>query len=217
MIDGIEVKDLSIMKKNIVFLLISMIVILVSFSITVNCLIEYNYNSKIYRNVNKIPHKKVGLVLGTSKLFNGRPNLYYLARLDAVWELYGARKIDKIVASGSKTGPYYNESSDMRNDLIKMGVNQNDIIMDPGGFRTLDSIVRAKNVFLLDDIVIVSQRSHCQRALFIAGNKNLHAVGYEARDINHPGKFKLIVREYFARVKAGIDVWIIKKQPKVQK
>lgn len=139
------------MKKICIFTSILSLSLVVLFPISVNLVIGNSYNSRIYSNIDIIPHKRVALVLGTSKFFNGRPNLYYTTRLEAVFQLYKAKKIKKIVASGDHSKKEYNEPSDMKADLVSMGVSEQDIYLDYAGFRTLDSIVRAKKVFSLDD------------------------------------------------------------------
>ncbi|MCP4971106.1 MAG: vancomycin high temperature exclusion protein [Arcobacter sp.] len=188
-------------------ILVSM-TICVGFSVIVNYIIHNNYNEKIFNNINIVPKRKVAVVLGTSKLYNGLPNLYYNNRINAAYDLYKNGKIKKILVSGDKSSKTYNEPLEMKNDLIKLGVNKEDIYMDNKGFRTYDSIIRAKEVFLLNNFIIVSQKSHCKRALFIAEKKSIKAIAYEALDVQHYGKIRLVLREKLSRVKAGIDIFI---------
>ena len=92
--------------------------------------------------------QSVALLLGTSKyVAGGRINLYYKYRLAAVAELYAAGKIDYVLVSGDNSTVYYNEPTTMLNDLIAMGIPRDRIVQDFAGFRTLDSVVRAKKVF----------------------------------------------------------------------
>lgn len=189
-------------------------VIVTIFSISVNHHIANAYNDKIYSDPEKIPTNRVGLVLGTAKSVYGRPNVYYQARLDAALTLYRSGKIEKILVSGDNSTTRYDEPTDMKNDLIRFGVDPDDIYLDYAGFRTLDSMVRAKHVFGLSSFTVISQPFHCQRALFIARDKGLSVVGFAARDIKHASRFLLDAREFGARVKAALDVWVLGTDPK---
>ena len=183
-------------------------------SYLINHHINTAYNTQIYTDQNSIPHNRVALLLGTAKTFNGRGNLYFITRINAVADLYHAKKIDKIIASGDNSRKSYDEATDMQQALIQKGVNPNDIYLDYAGFRTLDSVVRLKKVFNINKATIISQKNHCQRALFIAKNHKIDAIAYTALDISHAGKLKLQIREYLARVKAWLDVFILNKSPK---
>jgi SanA protein len=179
-----------------------------------NLVIARKYDRFIFDSVDSVPPRDVALVLGTAKYTNGRVNLYYSARIAAAFELYEHKKIRKILVSGDNSRRDYNEPLEMKNDLMAMGVPENDIHLDFAGFRTLDSIIRAREVFGLEDFIIVSQRFHTERALFIARSRNIDAVGFVAKDVNLPIRYKVLAREIFARVRAGLDVFILNKGPK---
>ena len=103
----------------------------------------------------------------------------------------------------------------MQKDLIKAGVPSKYITLDPLGLRTLDSVVRAEAIFDLKDYIIVSQRFHLERALFIAKAKQQKVIGFMAKDI--PGTaaaYRMKAREYLARAKAFLDVYILHTMPK---
>jgi SanA protein len=103
----------------------------------------------------------------------------------------------------------------MRRDLIKRGIPKDKIYMDFAGFRTLDSILRAKNVFGLNKFIIVSQKFHLERALFIAKAYKIDAIGFKAKSLeNTKATIKMRLREYLARVKAFLDVYILHTTPK---
>lgn len=101
----------------------------------------------------------------------------------------------------------------MKNDLIAAGVPAEKIFLDFAGFRTLDSIVRCREVFGEDSITIVSQPFHNQRALFLANNKGVEAVAFNARDVHGDMGVRVAVREKLARVKLVLDL-LFNKQPK---
>jgi SanA protein len=164
--------------------------------------------------VNDIPKNEVGLLLGTSKtLSSGVENLYYKYRIEAAVELYKNEKINYIIVSGDNSTKEYNEPINMQKDLIKKGVNSEDIFLDYAGFRTLDSVVRSKEIFRQEKITIISQRFHNERAVFIAMSRDIQAIGFNARDVSLKYGFKTRVREYFARVKMILDI-ILNKQPR---
>ena len=170
----------------------------------------------IYSDVKKVPAKKAALVLGTAKyMIGGGKNYFYTYRIRAAAELYKAGKVKAIVVSGDNSTKYYNETSKMQQDLIKAGVPRKYITLDPLGVRTLDSVIRAEAIFDLKDYIIVSQRFHLERALFIAKAKGQKVIGFMAKDI--PGTvaaYRMKAREYLARAKAFLDVYILHTKPK---
>ena len=169
---------------------------------------------KLYSRPDVIPFNKVGLLLGTSKyLVDGRPNLYYLFRIQAAVELYKHGKIKYIIVSGDNGTTDYNEPEDMRNDLIAQGVDASHIYLDHAGFRTFDSIVRLKRIFGQESVTIISQPFHNERAIYIASKEGIAAIGFNARDINSGAGLKVQVREKFARVKVFLD-YLFGKEPK---
>lgn len=179
-----------------------------------NFIIHTSAEEKTFSNVDEIPKNRVGLVLGTSKkLINGQANPYYSFRVEATVRLFKAGKIDYILVSGDNATIYYNEPSTIKKDLVKHGVPKERIFLDYAGFRTLDSMVRAKVVFGLDSVTVISQKFHNERAIFLAEKKGLNAIGYNARDITGQQGFKVQFREYFARVKVFLDL-LFNTQPK---
>ncbi|TMM29410.1 vancomycin high temperature exclusion protein [Polaribacter aestuariivivens] len=179
-----------------------------------NYVIEENAKEKVFSETKKIPSNKVGLILGTSKLLNdGRINLYYKYRLDAAIKLYNSGKIKYIVISGDNSTKNYDEPTDFKNDLIKSGIPENKIYLDYAGFRTLDSVVRIKEIFGQTSITIISQQFHNERAIYLAEHFNIKAIGYNAKTISGNYGLKVKLREYIARVKVFIDI-IFNVQPK---
>ena len=177
-------------------------------------IIESGAKGKTYSSLNTIPKNRVGLVLGTAKkLIGGQPNPYYSNRIKATVELYNSNKIDFVLVSGDNETVYYNEPTTIKKDLIDQGIPQERIYLDYAGFRTLDSMVRANVVFGLDSVTVISQKFHNERAIYIAGQKGLDAIGYNAMDVPGKGGFKVKIREYFARVKVFIDL-LLKTEPK---
>ena len=163
---------------------------------------------RMYSEVEKIPHKEVGLLLGTSpKGRTGRPNQFFNRRIDAAVALYSAGKIDRIIISGAKPDRWYDEPEAMRKELVKRGVPNSILTLDSKGFHTIDSIVRAKKVHGVNSLTIISQRFHNERALFLAKHNGIDAIAYNAANTSSR-KWKLIMmgRECGARVKAVYEM-----------
>ena len=178
-------------------------------------LIDQASKERLYDNVVEIPARDVGVVLGTSeRLTNGAPNLYFKHRIDAAVQLYRAGKVRHLIVSGDNSDKYYDEPSQMRAALVAQGVPNRAITSDYAGFRTLDSVVRAKKVFGQARVTLISQRFHNQRAIFIANHSGVDAIGFNAADVHGSSGRAINVREVFARVKAVLDVFILSKQPK---
>jgi len=179
-----------------------------------NVLIERSVADKVYNSTKDIPANKVGLLLGTIKtLSNGNVNLYYKYRINAALELYRAGKIRYVLVSGDNSRAEYDESTTMKNDLVAGGIPESKIFLDYAGFRTLDSVVRSKEVFGQESITCISQQFHNERAIFIAKNKGINAIGYNAKDVSYRYDKKTKFREKLARIKMVLDL-IVGKQPK---
>ncbi len=178
------------------------------FTLWANHTIEYATDDYVTSSINKLPNEKVGLVLGTSKsLKNGNKNPYFFYRIEAAEELFKSGKIDYIIVSGDNSSQYYNEPEDMQTELVARGIPKTKIFLDFAGLRTLDSVVRAKEIFGQHSYLIISQRFHNERAVFLAQKKGIEAYGYNAKDVNKKAGFKTNLREYFARVKVFWDLF----------
>ena len=178
--------------------------------VTIACNVQVNRKTAkaLYDDLNLVPTCEVGLLLGTNPyLKNGLPNKYFLYRIEAAVQLYQAKKIQYILVSGDNHRNDYNEPEEMKKALIKKGIPESSILMDYAGFRTLDSVVRAKTVFGKERFMIISQRFHNERALYLAQYNHIKAVGFNAQDVTAYYGLKTRVREYLARLKLFIDLW----------
>jgi SanA protein len=148
---------------------------------------------------------KVALVLGTAPIGpEGGPNRYLVYRLDAAAELWKAGKVKYLLVSGNRDGNY-DEPTAMREGLIKRGVPAEVIYRDFAGYRTRDSVLRARDVFGQAEILVVSQRFHVGRALFIAHHEGILAWGYDARDVDQPYSIVTPLRRYPSALMAYVD------------
>ena len=148
------------------------------------------------------------------KTSRGTNNLYFTYRIQAAFELFKAKKVQYLLLSGDNHVKGYDEPSDMKEALIALGVPDSCIVLDYAGFRTLDSVLRSNEVFGEDSITIISQEFHNQRALFIANKNNINAIGFNSKEVNKNYSFKTRFREYFARVKCVLDIYILYTSPK---
>jgi SanA protein len=201
--------------KHIIWILIYFVLITIMLFIFSYYIISYSVSDKVYTSIDEIPHKKVALVLGTSKyLRNGKENLYFTYRIDAAYKLFEAGKADFFLVSGDNSILNYNEPAMMKKALSEKGVPDSLIFPDYAGFRTLDAIIRCKKVFMEDDIIIISQEFHNERALFIADKTGLNAIAYNAKDIEFSSSYSIILREFGARLKAIMDIYLLNTEPK---
>ncbi len=204
------------MKRLIrLLLLFFLIPVFALLSIVIADLLVENYTSdKVYDELANLPENRVGLLLGTNRYMNsGTINRYYKYRIDAAADLYKSGKISYILASGDNSRVGYDEPEMMREDLMAKGVPSSKIFLDYAGFRTLDSVVRAKEIFGQSSITFISQQFHNERAICIAAYKGMDAVGYNARGVSLRSGIKVVIRERLARVKMVLDL-LIGKGPK---
>lgn len=166
-------------------------------------------------NLSSVRITTVAIVPGCSEhLRNGRKNLYFIHRINAAVELYEASKCQRIIVSGDNGHRDYNEPERMKAALVSRGIPEAFVICDFAGFRTLDTIARARAVFEVDEAIIVSQSFHNQRALFLAKHFGLNAIGYDAEEVSFAGGLKTRLREKLARVKTVLDVYVLSTKPK---
>ena len=201
------------MKKKITLIFILAALAMLMLMIP-DLVIKNQTRDKLYFDSNKIPFNKVGLLLGTSKYVSrGKINLYYQYRINAAVELYRHHKIDFVLISGDNGQKEYNEPKTIKEDLVKAGIPANKIYSDYAGFRTWDSIIRAKKVFNQDSITVISQQFHNERAIFIGIKNQMNIVGFNAKDVSRFYGFKTAIREKFARINLMLDL-LIHKKPK---
>lgn len=186
---------------------------MLTFTLLCNVWIVEGSRARMYQDVREVPKGRVGLVLGTSKSLDGRvENPYFTYRMEAAAALYHAGKVEHLLVSGDNRVKRYNEPRDMRDALIALGVPRGAITMDFAGLRTLDSVVRAKKIFGQDSLIIISQGFHNYRALFIAAHHDIEAVALSA--FLPEGSGWMQGREYLARTKAVLDLYVFGVAPK---
>ncbi len=168
----------------------------------------------LYDSLDSLPPCKTALVLGTAaKTRYGHENFYFSYRMAKAAELYHSGKVEHFILSGDNHVEGYDEPEDMKQALIALGVPDSCLHLDYAGFRTLDSIIRAKEIFGQAEFIIISQRFHNERAVYLARQNGIMAYGLNASDVKQYSGYVTQLREYLARGKALLDVHILNTQP----
>jgi SanA protein len=173
-------------------------------------------SGRLFHSVESVPANDVGLVLGTAPTTSrGNPNLHFQQRIEAAAKLFHAGKVRHLLVGGDNHRAGYDEPTDMRDALARLGVPTNAITCDYAGFRTLDTVVRANLVFGLTNLTIVTEEFHCPRALWSARQRGLNAVAFAAPDPpSRRWTLRVKAREVLARVLCGFDLYVLRTQPK---
>lgn len=161
----------------------------------------------LYGRIESVPSNEAGLVLGTShRARGGGGNPYFNHRIAAASALWHAGKVRYLLLSGDNGTLSYNEPREMRRALMANGVDSTRIVLDFAGFRTLDSVVRAREVFGQQRFTVISQRFHNERAVYLARHLGIEAVAFNAAEPPPNYGIRVWLRERLARVKVFIDL-----------
>lgn len=171
-------------------------------------------NELHHADSSEVPKTYAALVLGTSPtLKSGANNPYFVYRMEMAAQLYKEGKVTKFVLSGDNHIESYDEPEAMRQYLIKLGVPDTCLHLDYAGFRTLDSVVRLKAIFGQDTAIVISQAFHNERAIAIGYKHAIVLYGADAKDVGSRFGMRTRIREYLARVKCCLDLFILNKEP----
>jgi SanA protein len=179
-----------------------------------NLWIVKSTDSRVFNDSNALPNNDVALVLGTPSRVGGAVNPHFAARMEAAAHLYRTGKVRHLLVSGDNHTRGYDEPTDMKEALVKLGVAEPAITMDYAGFRTLDSVVRAKEVFGLSRLTIITDNFHVNRALFLCLHYGINAVAYSSEKVPFGFSANSRFREVGARVKALMDVYLLNTKPR---
>lgn len=189
--------------------------LVVLFVVVSNIWIVSSTSEKVFTQYDSLTDSRVALVLGTSHLLTtGAPNPFFDNRMETAAALFKSGKVQHFIVSGDNRTKYYNEPLEMKRALMKLGIPSSAITLDYAGLRTLDSVVRSKEIFGQEKITIVTQTFHCYRALFISDYYGIDAVAYVANEPEAEVTEKVHWREYLARAKAILDLYVLKTSPK---
>lgn len=203
------------MMKNKVFsyIVIGAVITTLLLLAICNYIVCSNAKGKLYTDVDSIPQSEVGLLLGTTPQtrIGNKPNQFFKYRIDAAESLYKAGKIKLILISGDGNSlDGVNEVECMKDSLVARGIPKDAFILDGKGFRTLDAVVRATKIYDAHSYVVISQKFHCERAIYLAEHLGLdvhNLIGFNAADATSNMAIMTYIREYFARVKVFVDIF----------
>lgn len=175
--------------------------VLVLFMIIINVIVIYGTKDKIFTTYSSDYFDNVDciLILGAG-IYGNYPTLMLKSRLDDGLVLYKINN-KKILVSGDHVSDSHDEVSVMKDYLIGHGVPSQEVLMDHFGISTYDSLYRAKEIYQVKSVVIVTQKYHLYRSLYVASSLGLEAYGYYDVDASFSNQFVRDVREFFARVK----------------
>ena len=188
-------------------------VLFLLFVLGLNYYVKKSTDALINSDSAKIAPSYTGLVLGAKVYENGSLSGVLQDRVESALELYKSKKIKRFLLSGDHGSANYDEVNQMKKYLISKGVSTKDIFLDHAGFDTYSSIYRAKNIFNVDKLVIITQKFHVKRAVYIAQSMNLQVQGYTADKHTYGIAKKMILREGLANVKAFFEL-LLRKKPK---
>ncbi|MGK7396868.1 MAG: SanA/YdcF family protein [Candidatus Cyclobacteriaceae bacterium M3_2C_046] len=201
--------------KKLVYLFVFLFFFTIFFAIGCNIWIVSATKKHVYDAIENVPSHMVTVVLGTSKrLVTGADNPFFHFRMQTAANLFKQGKTRHIIVSGDNNTIYYNEPIDMKKALMELGVPEYAITLDYAGFRTLDSIVRSKEIFGQEEFIIVTQEFHTYRAVFISQFYDIRAVAMAAKNLEFKESVSVRIREFFARPKAVLDLYLLHKSPK---
>ena len=170
----------------------------------------YAWN-RIYQ-ADQAPAERVAIVFGAGLRRDGFPTAILRDRVETGARLYLEGKVEKLLLSGDNSVEYYNEPEAMRQYAVSLGVPDAAIVLDYAGRRTYDTCFRAKAIFGVESALLVTQKFHLPRALFLCNTLGITASGVEANNLNYRNISLLIwnVREQLATVAAFLDVYVDK-------
>lgn len=196
-----------VQKRKYRIFILTLIVLFWGGTFWSNIVVNQTAKQFISDNLADVKPNHVGLLLGTSRnTKNGASNDFFFYRIDAALELFKSGKIKNIIISGDNSKTDYNEPADMKVELIKNGIADSLIYLDYAGFRTLDSVVRARDIFGQNSFIVISQKFHNERAVYLARKFGINAFGYNAKEVQAYKGFKTKLRELFARDKMFLDL-----------
>lgn len=204
-------------KNHLKFILL----ILLSLAILIPCMVLFiNFSVRSTGKNHILPPDQAAkladvdciLVLGCHVYDDGTPSPMLRDRLQKGVELYAMGASRKLLMSGDHGRKEYNEVDAMKQYAIDAGIDSSDVFMDHAGFSTYESIYRAKEIFGVKKMIIVTQNYHLYRALYIAQQLGIEAYGVDADTVTYPGQFMRECREILARVK-DFGTTILKPKP----
>src|SRR5262245_12113999 len=162
-----------------------------------------------------VPVRRVAIVFGADVKNDGAPTAVLRDRVETAAGLYKSGKVEKILMSGDNRVVDYNEPESMRQYAVSLGVPNEVIVLDYAGRRTYDTCYRAREIFQVDSVILVTQGFHLPRALFLCNSFSVKAVGVKADNYYYLKRLRLIwyIRETLATTQAVWDVYVMHPMP----
>lgn len=203
-------KRINIKKIALYLLLIAILGVLSLVGLSYH--ISHKTEDFIYEDKNALPEAYTVIVLGASVKSDGELSVVLRDRVESALLLYENNKVKRFLLSGDNGSLYYNEPSAMKKYLLERGVPEEDIFMDFAGFDTYDSVFRANYIFDVDKAIVVSQRFHLPRAIYLARSMGLDFYGFIGDRRKYEAETRNNFRELIANVKA-LGELLINKDP----
>lgn len=165
-------------------------------------------------SIDGLPHCQVAVVLGAGLRPSGEPSPVLADRLEAGIELYRAGRVDKLLLSGDHGQHTYDEVNAMRRHMVDAGIPPDDVFLDHAGFRTFDTMYRARDVFGVERAIVVTQRFHLARSVYTARALGIEAWGYAADRRRYAYARRNALREILARARAFLDLHLRSTRPR---
>ncbi len=202
-------------SRRIFLFLAAAIVLLITLIAVANGWILHRTRTRIFTSLETVPANDVAIVLGTSPKIRGRwVNPFFVGRMDTAAALYRAGKVKHFLASGDNSRKTYDEPTAMRDALVERGVPAAAVTLDYAGFRTFDTMARAKAVFGLHRCTVVTDDFHMARSLYLAEAHGLDAVGSPSVPVLWRFSARTRLREIASRTVAWLDVTLLRTRPK---
>lgn len=205
-------KEIKSIIKTVLWTIVCFAILCVTLLLVCNQMVVSNAKGKVFSEIDSISPSEVGLLLGTTPhtRIGHRKNMFFVYRIDAAEQLYKEGKVRCLLISGDDNSlDGINEPQCMKDSLVARGVPEDIIYLDGKGYRTFDSMVRMSKIYGVKNCIVISQRFHNERALYLAEHLGLDINSIQAFNAKEPkSRWALMTyaREYFARVKMFIDI-----------
>lgn len=182
----------------------------------INDRLQTQYADRIKDSITEVAVEnppRVAIVLGAKVWETGDPSNVLYDRIVTAVELYRAGRVRKILMSGDNPSADYDEPTAMKLTAVKLGIPENDVILDFAGRRTYDTCYRAKEIFDVRKAIIVTQEFHQARALYLCNNLGVDSLGVTANRRRYEGENYWAVREFFSRAGAWFEINFLPFEP----
>lgn len=200
-----QVKDFISSWRKLLGVLFPTIIALMLIPVIVHIVISNSFSDKTFSDVNSVPDSKVAIVFGAA-VWSGKPSPMLEDRVMVAVDLYKAGKVEKIIMSGDNRTLDYDEPSAMIEMAKEQGIPEVVLQPDYAGRRTYDTCIRAKQIFNVDEAVLVTQSFHMDRALYTCNSLGIDSVGVLADKHDYDDTLRYQLRDHLALLKA---IWEI--------